>query len=231
MKVIVTGATGNAGREVVKHCLENPRITKVVILTRRAVSMEVESHPKVEVVMHQDFTQYPEALMRRLDGAQACMWAIGGRMDRFKNDKHAYRKVGVELPIAAAKIFCEQLADKTPEGAEFRFVFCSSRQAEKAKKSLLFIGDPRGSVAEAEKGLAEVADGHKNSFATYILRPASFTSPDMPPPPPTSASRKLVGGHHCSATVETSQVGRAMVKVACDGWKGRVVENDVLAKM
>ena len=74
MKVIVTGATGSAGRQAVKHCLENPRITKLVILTRRAVSMDVESHPKVEVVMHQDFTQFPEALLRRLDGAQACIW-------------------------------------------------------------------------------------------------------------------------------------------------------------
>lgn len=74
MKVIVTGATGNAGREVVRHCLENPRIAKVVILTRRAVSMDVESHPKAEVVMHHDFTQFPEALMRRLEGAQACIW-------------------------------------------------------------------------------------------------------------------------------------------------------------
>ncbi|KND89666.1 hypothetical protein TOPH_05659 [Tolypocladium ophioglossoides CBS 100239] len=231
MKVIVTGATGNAGREAVKHCLESPRITKLVILTRRAVSMDVESHPKAEVVMHQDFAQYPEALMRRLDGAQACIWAIGGRMDQFKNDKDAYRKVGVELPIAAARIFCEQLADKTPGGAKFRFVFCSSKQAEKTKKSLLFIGDARRSVGEAEKGLCEVADAHKTTFETYILRPASFTSPDMPPPPPASASRKLVGGHHASSTIETSQVGRAMVKVACDGWKDRVVENDALAKM
>lgn len=152
-------------------------------------------------------------------------------MDRFKNDKEAYRKVGVELPVNAARVFCEQLADKAPEGAKFRFVFCSSRQAEKTKKSLLFIGDPRRSVAEAERGLCDVADAHKDIFETYILRPASFTSPDMPPPPPASASRKLVGGHHAPATIETSQVGAAMVKVACDGWKDRVVENDALAKM
>ena len=158
---------------------------------------------------------------------------IGGRVSQFKNDKEAYRKVGIELPIASAKAFCKELADKTPDGAKFRFVFCSSKQADKTKKSLLFIGDPRRSVGEAEKGLCEVADAHKSTFETYILRPASFMSVDMPPPPPPpiSTSRKLVGGHHAAPTIDTGQVGRAMVMVACDGWKDRVIENDALAKM
>lgn len=74
MKVIVTGATGMAGKEIVKQCLADSRITKVVILTRRAVSGDVESHPKSEVMLHQDFSRYSEDLLRSLDGAEACFW-------------------------------------------------------------------------------------------------------------------------------------------------------------
>mgnify|MGYP000891208853 CR=1 FL=1 len=74
MKVIVTGATGTAGRGIVKACLEDDRITEVIILTRRAVSGSVESHPKVQVVMHHDFSQYPDNLMDKLAGAEACLW-------------------------------------------------------------------------------------------------------------------------------------------------------------
>lgn len=74
MKVIVTGATGKAGREIVKHCIADERITKIVILTRRAVAGMVESNPKTEVVMHQDFSRYSDELLRRLEGAEACLW-------------------------------------------------------------------------------------------------------------------------------------------------------------
>lgn len=74
MKVIVTGATGTAGQGIVKACLADERITKVVILTRRAVAEEVETNPKVEVVLHDDFSQYPDELMKKLHGAEACLW-------------------------------------------------------------------------------------------------------------------------------------------------------------
>lgn len=76
MKVIVTGPTGRVGQEVVKKCLENVRITKVVILTRTGLSGEIESHPKADVIMHQDFMQYSDYLIRRMQGAEACIWYV-----------------------------------------------------------------------------------------------------------------------------------------------------------
>jgi nucleoside-diphosphate-sugar epimerase len=74
MKVIVAGVTGHAGSEVVNHCLADERITKVIILTRKSVAIDIESHPKAEVVLHQDFSQYPEEMMRRFEGAEVCLW-------------------------------------------------------------------------------------------------------------------------------------------------------------
>lgn len=74
MKVVVTGATGMVGNEIVKRCLEDPRITKVVILTRRAVSMDIECHPKADVIMVQDFARYSDQVLRQLEGSSACLW-------------------------------------------------------------------------------------------------------------------------------------------------------------
>ena len=74
MKVIVTGATGMAGREVVKRCLEEERITELVILTRSPLADAIESHSKAHVIMHNDFSIYPDDLMERLAGAEACIW-------------------------------------------------------------------------------------------------------------------------------------------------------------
>lgn len=76
MKVIIAGVTGRAGREALKSCLDNDRITKLVVLTRKGLSGEIESHPKVDLVLHQDFTQYSEYLIQRLQGAEACIWYV-----------------------------------------------------------------------------------------------------------------------------------------------------------
>lgn len=74
MKVIVTGATGTAGQGIVKACLADERITEVLILARRAVAKEVEEHSKVTVIIHEDFSTYPDELMAKLQGAEACFW-------------------------------------------------------------------------------------------------------------------------------------------------------------
>lgn len=63
-----------AGREVVKRCISDDRVTKLIILTRKALPKEIQDDPKTEVIMHQDFSSYPDELMQKLDGAEACIW-------------------------------------------------------------------------------------------------------------------------------------------------------------
>ncbi|RSL63073.1 hypothetical protein CEP54_005438 [Fusarium duplospermum] len=226
MKVIVTGATGLVGREIVQQCLSDPRITKVVILTRRAVSMDIESHPKADVVMLQDFSRYSDDLLSRLDGASACLWAIGGRPDQLNNDKASLHHVNVELPLAAAKAMSERIAARLPPGQKFSFVFCSNKSVDRhSSKPLLFLGDPRKPRTEAEKALCEVADSHSDVFNTWILRPAAIVTGDTAP-----KKRRLVGSRSSNG-VDVPQMAKAYVKVACEGWKDRIIDNDALLKM
>ncbi|OAA46101.1 NAD(P)-binding domain protein [Metarhizium rileyi] len=233
MKVIVTGPTGRAGQEVVKECLENKRITKVVILTRTGLPGEVESHPKADVIMHQDFTQFSDYLLRRMQGSEACIWVIGARQEQVKADKFSERSIGVDLPIASAKILCEKLADKTPEGVKFRFVYCSPKHTEKSKKTLMFASDTRKLANDLEKGISEIVNAYDGIFEAYTLRPANFKLPDASLPTTTTASKKLVPGlgHSAAASIEPSRVGKAMVMIACDGWKEKVVENEAMLKL
>ncbi|KAK7424814.1 hypothetical protein QQZ08_008443 [Neonectria magnoliae] len=237
MKVIVTGATGVVGKEVVRQCLADPRITRLVILTRRAVSMDVESHPKTEVVMHQDFSRYPDDLLRRLQGASACLWAIGGKPDQQDADKDMLHRVSVEFPLAAAKAMSDAIAAKAPASAsggassKFNFVFFSSRSASASAPSkaaaLLFLADPRRQRGEAEKGLCDVADANPHAFAVWILRPTTVASSAADAAP----KRRRLVGRSSSAAIDAPQLAKAAVKVALDGWKDRVVDNDALLKM
>lgn len=36
-----------------------------------------EGHSKVKVLLHTDFTQYPDEVLEQLKGATGCVWALG----------------------------------------------------------------------------------------------------------------------------------------------------------
>lgn len=74
MKVIVTGATGFIGKQVVVQCIQNPTITSVIVLTRREIDKNLSSDPKVQVIIHQDFETYPQELLHQIQGSQGCIW-------------------------------------------------------------------------------------------------------------------------------------------------------------
>jgi NAD dependent epimerase/dehydratase family enzyme len=72
MHLILTGATGLVGAGVLHNMLHVPAVTKVSILSRRPVPM-AEGHPKANVIIHKDFTNYPSELLSQLEGAEgAC---------------------------------------------------------------------------------------------------------------------------------------------------------------
>jgi uncharacterized protein YbjT (DUF2867 family) len=76
MHLILTGATGTCGAAVLQHCIAEPAITRLTVLSRRPVAL-AEGHAKVNVVLHKDFTQYPQTLLDQLKGAEGCVWALG----------------------------------------------------------------------------------------------------------------------------------------------------------
>jgi hypothetical protein len=76
MKVILSGATGFIGREVLAQALAHPSITSLVCLSRRALPESVTTNPKVNVIIVSDFTSYPPETLAQLEGAEACIWYV-----------------------------------------------------------------------------------------------------------------------------------------------------------
>lgn len=74
MKAVIFGATGLAGSEILNSCIDAAGITKVYVITRRALGDEREKNPKVEVILHSDFMQYPPELLTKLKGIELCFW-------------------------------------------------------------------------------------------------------------------------------------------------------------
>ncbi|KAH6963266.1 hypothetical protein DER45DRAFT_609606 [Fusarium avenaceum] len=222
MKVVVFGATGLVGSHVARTCLDEERITKVFIITRKGPIVEIAKSPKVEVILHRDFESWPVDLMKRLDGVEACLWAVGGAVEMLNNDKDYCRKVNVDFTWSFAQALNSSVVPMLPDGKEFRFVFCSGATAERDQdRTLLFLSDTRKIKGEIERRLCELADA-ETRFETFLLRPAMIQDQN------TGVVRRA-WMRALGLAVDATEVGNAMVKIGVEGTTKRIVENaDIL---
>jgi len=77
MHIILTGATGNVGAPALSYCLKSPVITQLSILSRRTFPLPEGASDKARIIVHSDFSSYPDELLSELKGAQGCIWAQG----------------------------------------------------------------------------------------------------------------------------------------------------------
>lgn len=129
MKVILSGATGFIGGNVLKRLLALPSITSVVALSRRKLDV---SDPKLQVLILKDFLKYDEETLAQLQGAEACIWCLG--------KPTSGKEVHVDYTMAAANALQGQLG----EGKKMTFVYLSGSLVEHDQnKTLWFLGGAR----------------------------------------------------------------------------------------
>jgi len=193
MKLIVAGATGFVGSEVLFAALQHPAVTRVVSLSRRAViDPRIVKHAKWESILLEDFEHYPPDAMAKMQGAVGCIWsethtplrcsslltrvpftrAIGGLAPKFSNYETLH-KANVVYPVAAAHKFADTLAPDLGPHRRFKFVFVSGALAERNQKAQLWtLRDSRRVKGEAEVSLLDIANSSATgSFETLIARP------------------------------------------------------------
>jgi uncharacterized protein YbjT (DUF2867 family) len=76
MHLILTGATGLVGSGVLDAMLKSKEITKISILSRRPVPLAADD-PRANVIIHKDFENYEPELLKKLQGANGVVWALG----------------------------------------------------------------------------------------------------------------------------------------------------------
>lgn len=89
MKLIIAGASGFVGTELLKQSLRIPAIKTVVALTRQPLMIQAETspnvdHSKLKNIIVEDYNQYSVETKEEFATADACIWyACSGSKTRM----------------------------------------------------------------------------------------------------------------------------------------------------
>lgn len=150
VKVILFGATGMVGQGVLRECLLDSEVERVLSIGRRSSSAR---HPKLREVLHADFADF-SAIERELTGYAACLFCLG--VSSAGMSERDYTRVTCGFAIAAAETLARLNQGMT-------FVYVSGAGTD---------GSERGRVMWARvKGRTENALLRLPFKAAFMFRP------------------------------------------------------------
>ena len=202
-KIVLTGGTGFVGAQVLDQLLAHPEVETVTCLTRRPLSAR---SPKLETVIHADFTVYDEPLLARLADHEACIWALGGKMSDASSLAE-YERTTHTTTVAFAR------ALSTPASA-FRFCYLSGMGVDPSESSKLrWERETRFLKGRTERDLSALGDAQP-AFSPFFFRPGGIL-----------ADRTIVEWLLAPIVVRVETLARAMIRVALTGAAERVIGN------
>lgn len=121
IKVIITGTTGMVGEGVLLHCLQNPKVEKVLSISRKPNG---HSHPKLVELIHQDFSDL-SSVESQVIGFDACYFCAG--ISSLGISKEEYERITCSLTLA----FAQTLAKLNPN---MTFTYVSGQGTDGSEK-------------------------------------------------------------------------------------------------
>ena len=219
MKVILFGATGMVGQGVLRECLLDPGVERVLAVGRSPTG---QRDAKLVEFIHDDFVDY-SAIEPQLAGYDACFFTLG--VSSIGMDAERYRHLTYDLAMAAART----LARLNP-GMVFTYV--TGRGTDSAEQGSLMWARVKG---KTENDLLKLP-----FKAAYMFRPAGIQ--------PLHGVRSKTGWINAVYAITgpllswmvratpnhmttSEQLGRAMIKVARGGYPKPVLESDDINRL
>jgi uncharacterized protein YbjT (DUF2867 family) len=213
MKVVLFGATGMVGQGVLRECLLDADVAGVLAIVRSPTG---QRHAKLREIVHDDFLDY-SAIESELTGYDACFFCLG--VSSVGMNEERYRRLTYDIALAAARA----LARLNPQMV---FVYVSGRGTDSTERGSLMWARVKG---KTENDLLKLP-----FKAAYMFRPAGIQ-----PLHGIRSKTRWVQAIYVGAApllsllnrvaptymTTTEQVGRAMIRVARDGFPRPVLES------
>ena len=212
MRVAIFGASGMVGKGVLLECLDDPRVTAVLVVGRRSCGV---THPKIEEVLHDNFYDF-SALRPRFAGLDACFFTLG--TTSAGKTEADYARQTHDLTLAAAR----EIVAASPQAV---FVYVSGVGTDSTERGRVMWARVKGRTENALLAL-----GFRGA---YMMRPG-FIQPLRGVTSRTSLYRvsydlfswlfpilRRLFPRHIVTSVE---VGRAMLHLAVRGDSKKIIE-------
>jgi uncharacterized protein YbjT (DUF2867 family) len=219
MKVILFGATGMVGQGCLRECLLDGGVESVLAVGR---SSSGQRHAKLREIVHDNFLDFSR-IESELAGFDACFFCLG--VSSVGMSEERYRHLTYDITLAAAKT----LSKLNPQMV---FVYVTGRGTDSTEQGRLAWARVKG---KTENDLLKLP-----FKAAYMFRPAgiqplhgvrSKTAWVQAIYVVTAPLLSLLNRTSPQFMTTTEQVGRAMIKVARDGFPRPVLESEDINRL
>jgi len=214
MKVILFGATGMVGQGCLRECLLDASVESVLAVGRSPTG---QRHAKLREILHDNFFDF-SAIESQLAGLDACFFCLG--VSSLGMSEERYRRLTYDITLAAAKTL-----SKLNPGMVF--IYVTGRGSDSTEQGPLMWARVKG---KTENDLLKLP-----FKAAYMFRPAAI----QPLHGIRSKTAWVQGIYVVGAPLlallnrvapkymtTTEQLGRAMIKVAREGFPRPVLESE-----
>ena len=201
MKVLVLGATGMVGRGVLRECLLDPGVEKVITIGRSPAGIQDPKVHEVVSVSFEDFSSIEHELM----GLDACFFCLGVSSTGMKEAD--YYRVTYGFTLSAARMLSRINPGMT-------FIYVSGQGTDSTQTSRVMWARVKGKTENAllqlplnafmfRPGIIEPMDGIRSRTTSYRIG-YILAKPLLP----------LLRRAFPNQVLTTRDIGRAMLAVA-----------------
>jgi uncharacterized protein YbjT (DUF2867 family) len=213
MNIILFGATGMVGQGVLRECLLDPDVERVLSIGR---SVTGQHHQKLRELIHKNLFDF-STIESDLAGFDACFFCLG--VSSAGMTEAAYRRITYDITLAAAQTLVKLNPSMT-------FIYVSGAGTDSAEHGRMMWARVKG---QTENALLRLP-----FKAAYMFRPAVIA-----PLHGVQSKTRLYRILYTAAgpllrtlyawfpkyVTTSEQVGRAMIKVAREGSSKSVLES------
>ncbi|GAA0295271.1 epimerase [Sphingomonas oligophenolica] len=214
MKVLIFGATGMVGQGVLRECLRDAAVERVVTVGRTATGRK---DPKLEEIVLADLFAV-QAVQDRLRGFDACFFCLG--VSAVGMSEADYTRITHDLTVTIAALLVRLNPGMT-------FVYVTGAGTDTSERGRFMWARVKGRTENALSAMP--------FRATFMFRPGfiqplngivSKTAWYRAAYAITAPISGLLGRIAPAAVTTTENVGRAMIAVALNGYAKPVLGNE-----
>ena len=212
IKAILFGSTGMIGQGVLRECLADQNVEKLLVVNRQSCNIK---HPKLREIIHSNMYNLSSIEHEFVD-YNACLFCLG--MTSVGMNEQSYHRITYELTLAVAQTLLRVTN-------EMSFCYISGASTDSSEKGKIMWARVKGKTENAllqlpfkhsfmfRPGYIQPLHGIKSKTKLYnalyiIFKPFYFILKRFP-----------------GIVTDTETLGKAMIKVLTSGYKVNILES------